>query len=338
VLAEPTQSALLPASAAAELIHTFAVVMSLGAALVFAAVVAFAAIGVFGRPRRAPTTTWIVGGGVVLPVVVLSVLLIAALLAGEALLRPGPAPVARIQVVAHQWWWEVRYLPPDRPAASALGALLESLCGAGSSRIGASAAPAAPAIVLANELRLPVGQPVLVELTTSDVIHSFWVPALAGKVDMVPGRVTRMVLQPARAGVFRGQCAEFCGGPHGLRAFHVVALPETAYREWLRRQAAPAGEPADAALAEGRAAFMRSGCAACHAIRGTPAAGSVGPDLTHLASRRTIAAGTLANHVGTLAGWIADPQAVKPGNRMPATTTLSGAELRALAAYLASLE
>jgi cytochrome c oxidase subunit 2 len=121
-------------------------------------------------------------------------------------------------------------------------------------------------------------------------------------------------------------------------AFHAVAMPEPAFREWLRGQAAPAVEPTDPFLVAGQAAFMRSGCASCHAIRGTAADGAAGPDLTHLASRQTIAAGTLPNHIGTLAGWIADPQGIKPGNRMPPATALSGAELRAVAAYLASLD
>ena len=337
-MSETTQSALTPASAAAELIHAFALAMTVGAVLVLAAVLALAVIGVFARPRAVSAARWIVGGGVAFPLVVLSALLVAGLLAGEALLRPGEPPVARVQVIAKQWWWEVRYLPPEQRAGSALAALVAALCGSTALRTASASDPAPVAIVLANELRLPVGAPVVIELTTTDVIHSFWIPALAGKVDMIPGRVNRLVLQPDRAGAFRGQCAEFCGGPHGMMAFHVVALPAAEFRDWLSAQAAPAVEPTDAVLVEGRAAFMRSGCGNCHAIRGTDARGIVGPDLTHLASRRTIAAGTLDNHVGTLAGWIADPQTIKPGNRMPPTTTLGGAELRAVAAYLASLD
>ena len=212
-MSETTQSALTPASAAAELIHAFALAMTVGAVLVLAAVLALAVIGVFARPRAVSAARWIVGGGVAFPLVVLSALLVAGLLAGEALLRPGEPPVARVQVIAKQWWWEVRYLPPEQRAGSALAALVAALCGSTALRTASASDPAPVAIVLANELRLPVGAPVVIELTTTDVIHSFWIPALAGKVDMIPGRVNRLVLQPDRAGAFRGQCAEFCGGP-----------------------------------------------------------------------------------------------------------------------------
>ena len=198
-LAAASQSALAPASAAAGLIHALEVAMAVGAVLVLAGVLALALAGVFGHPRKVSAARWIVGGGVAFPIVVLSVLLVAALLAGEALLRPDAPAVARVQVVAKQWWWEVRYLPPEQRAGSALAALLDALCGSTApgfratpaSDAGQAAAPSA--IVLANELRLPVGAPVLVELTTADVIHSFWVPSLAGKVDMIPGRVNRLV-------------------------------------------------------------------------------------------------------------------------------------------------
>ncbi|MPZ42676.1 MAG: c-type cytochrome [Betaproteobacteria bacterium] len=299
----------------------------------------------FGSPRPASSPLFVLGGGIAFPVVVLSVLLVASLLIGNSLTRPPASPVARIQVIAHQWWWEVRYLPPAKPG-SELALLLQELCGG--ARVAAASASKQPsqqlqgdapeAIVLANEIRVPVGHAVELELHTRDVIHSLWVPALGGKVDMIPGRVNRLVWQASRAGVYRGQCAEYCGGPHGLMGLIVIAEDPADYRAWLERQAGAARPPANAQLARGRKAFLQARCVECHAIRGTAARGTDGPDLTHVASRRTLAAATLDNHVGTLAGWIADPQRVKPGNRMPPSKDLAGPELRALAAYLASLD
>jgi cytochrome c oxidase subunit 2 len=187
-------------------------------------------------------------------------------------------------------------------------------------------------------LYIPVGRPVEVALRSDNVIHSFWVPALAGKVDMIPGRTNRLVIEARVPGVFRGQCAEYCGLQHAWMAFYVVAVPEAAYRQWRTDQAAPAIEPADATLRRGREAFLREGCGACHAVRGTPANGTLGPDLTHVGSRLSLAAGRLDNHAGTLAGWIADSQGIKPGNLMPSMNVFSGEELRAVAAYLESLK
>lgn len=192
--------------------------------------------------------------------------------------------------------------------------------------------------MLANEIYVPVGRAVEIALKSDNVIHSFWVPALAGKVDMIPGRTTRIVVQAREPGVYRGQCAEYCGIQHSWMAFYVVAVPEEEYRKWLARQAAPAPEPADAVLRKGREAFFSGGCGACHTVRGTTAAGTLGPDLTHVGGRRSIAAGRLDNHAGTLAGWIADSQTIKPGNLMPSTTVYSGEELRAVAAWLESLQ
>jgi cytochrome c oxidase subunit 2 len=196
-------------------------------------------------------------------------------------------------------------------------------------------------VVLANEIRLPVGRPAYLALTTGDVIHSFWVPALAGKVDMVPGRVHGLALRADRAGTWRGQCAEFCGTQHAKMALHVVAMPQAGFDAWLAAQARPAAAPATAQLARGRQAFLNQRCAACHAVRGVTAdrvdGDTAGPDLTHVGSRLYLAAGTLPVHQGTLAGWIADPHGIKPGVRMPAARGLDGDELRALAAWLESL-
>ena len=262
-----------------------------------------------GEHRDFAGTAFIVGGGVALPVVVLSALLTYSfLLAREPVVIPGEH--LRIEVIGKQWGWEVRYFPPG----------------------------AEEPVIGANEVRLPVGQPVELALLSTDVIHSFWVPNLAGKTDMIPGRVNRMVIQAEAPGVFRGQCAEYCGGPHALMAFYAVAMPPDDYAVWLEHEARPARTPEEPFLLDGRELFLVSGCGACHAIRGTPADGQLGPDLTHVGGRVSLGAGILPNNVGTIAGWIADTQHIKPDNEMPSFNTFSGVELRALAAYLESLE
>ncbi len=218
---------------------------------------------------------------------------------------PAPGELA-IQVTGRQYWWEVEYLDRD-PSRR---------------------------FETANELRIPVGRTVTVRLTTDDVIHSFWVPELQGKMDLVPGRVNALPLRASRPGVFRGQCAEFCGVQHAKMAFVVVALPPDEYETWAAAQRAPAAS--HVASSDDERAFLASGCALCHTVRGTPARGELGPDLTHVASRLTLAAGTLPNSNGHRYGWIADPQAIKPGSKMPATP-LSAGELHAIARYLTSL-
>jgi cytochrome c oxidase subunit 2 len=303
------QSALAPASDAAETINQLALVLYAGGTAILALILALAAIGALNPPRRVYAGAWLIGGGLVFPVAVLGALLAYALHLGHAL-SVGASRPADIEVTGKMWWWDVRY----SDAATRAG------------------------IVLANELYVPVGRPVEIALRSDNVIHSFWVPALAGKVDMVPGRNNRLVLHAREPGVFRGQCAEYCGIQHAWMAFYVVAVPEEAFRQWLARQAAPAIEPTDPFLEQGRRAFLRQGCGTCHTVRGTPAAGTLGPDLTHVGSRLSLAAGRLNNHAGTLAGWIADSQTIKPGNLMPAMNVFSGEELRAVAAYLESLK
>jgi len=306
------QSALDPASVPAELIHELGLVLYIGSAVILTGVIALALYAVFSRPREISEKSWVIGGGVIFPTVVLTGLLIYSLYVGN-LLSAGPARPAEIVVSGKLWWWEARYSTGVKS-------------GAGSQA------------VLANELYIPVGRPVEIALRSDNVIHSFWVPALAGKVDMIPGRTNRLVLEARTPGVYRGQCAEFCGMQHAWMAFHVVAVPEETYQRWLASQAAPATEPVDALQRRGRDAFLREGCGACHAVRGTAAEGTLGPDLTHVGGRLSIAAGRLENHAGTLAGWIADSQSIKPGNLMPAGYNLSGEELRAVAAYLGSLK
>ena len=265
-----------------------------------------------GRPRSERLgVRWMIGAGVVFPAVVLTALLLVTLPTLGALTpsrerRADEAAV--IEVTGRQWWWEVRYLDDDP------------------SRIA----------ITANELHVPVGRRVRVLLRTDDVIHSFWVPGLHGKTDMIPGRTNVMWLQADAAGVYRGQCAEFCGLQHAKMAFVVVADPPDVYERWLARQREPAAPPTTPARVRGEAAFLASGCVVCHAVRGTPARGTVGPDLTHLASRLTLAAGELPLNLGNLHGWIADPQALKPGSHMPAVP-MTREELHHVAAYLAGL-
>jgi cytochrome c oxidase subunit 2 len=195
----------------------------------------------------------------------------------------------------------------------------------------------------ANELHIPVGRPVVVDMVSEDVIHSFWVPKLGGKMDMIPGRTNRLKLQADEAGVYGGQCAEFCGGAHALMGFVVVAHEPADWQRWLDARLAPlhpqpASAPVSAEVLLGRQLFGEVGCAACHRVAGTAAQGLSGPDLTHVGSRQSLGAGILPNTRGTLIGWIGDSQSIKPNNRMPAYRSLPAAELNALAAYMESLK
>jgi cytochrome c oxidase subunit 2 len=305
------QSALDPhgpqAAAAAEI----AWVLFTAGAIIFVAVMALALYAAFARRDRARrlSSRWLmVGGGGVFPVVVLSALLVYTLVRGAMPEADGEISL-RIEVTGEQWWWRVHYLDAD-------GAL---------------------DFATANEIRIPVVRPVALDLKSADVIHSFWVPALAGKLDMIPGKTNRLRILAQRAGEFRGQCAEYCGGPHAFMAFHVVAEDPQRFAAWAARQREPA-QPLGGALAARGAELFAASCAACHTVRGAAAAGTRGPDLTHVGSRRTIAAGALPNNAGTLAAWIAASQKIKPGNLMPSFREFRGEELRALASYLEGLD
>jgi cytochrome c oxidase subunit 2 len=304
------QSALEPAGPAAAAIHDLTLVLTTGAALVFALVMALLVVAVRGGPRPASTALWAVGGGIVFPAAVLSALLVHGIARSRVLTEPPPPDALAVEVVGWQWWWEVRY-----PAA------------------GNGQGP----VVTANELHVPVGRAVVLRLSTADVIHSIWIPSLAGKMDMIPGRTTHLTLQADREGVWRGQCAEYCGTQHASMALHVTARSAPAFAAWLAAEGAPAAAPATPALERAYQAFLASGCAGCHAIRGTPAAGRLGPDLTHVASRRTLGAGTIDNGPAALALWISAHQHVKPGNRMPSNPDLDGETVAAIAAYLTQL-
>jgi cytochrome c oxidase subunit 2 len=224
-----------------------------------------------------------------------------------AVAMPARAADLTLQVVASQWWWNVRYKNED-----------------------ASQVFEAP-----NEIHIPVGRPIRIELSSADVIHSFWIPQLAGKMDVIPGQTNVTWLQADKAGTYRGQCGEYCGVQHAHMAMYVVAEAPGDYAAWADRQRAAASAAVADSLRRGQQAFI-SNCGACHAVRGTSAGGILGPDLTHLKSRQTIAAGLLPNTPGNLSAWIANAQALKPGTRMP-TMALSGTDLSAVVAYLDTL-
>ena len=240
--------------------------------------------------------------------VLILVTLALADFAVERALTSHPADAVRVQVTGHQYWWEIEYDDPD-PSQR---------------------------LHTANELHIPVGRPVELVLTSQDVIHSMWMPNLSGKKDLIPGKTNTEVLVADKAGTFTGQCAEFCGLQHAKMRLIVRAEPQAQFDAWKKAQLAVAAQPQDDPARHGLEVFQASGCILCHAIGGTDAAATVGPDLTHLASRSMIAAGTLPNTEANLASWILAPHRFKPGVQMPATT-LSGPDLAALSAYLAGL-
>lgn len=280
------------------------VLIAMGVA-VLAVVAAALWIALFGREKlkaRLGGTTAIWIGGIAFPVIVLSLLLVYGLSLTRNLTAPVPADAMRVRITGEMWWWRVAYL--DRQGR--------------------------PVMLDANELHIPVGRPVVLELESSDVIHSFWVPRLSGKLDMVPGRRNVLPIQADAPGVYAGQCAEYCGGPHALMGFVVVAHEPAAFEAMMAERRTPKPQ----AAGQGAALFRSTGCAACHRIAGTDANGTAGPDLTYAGSRRSLGAGILPNNRGTMIGWIGDSQSIKPGNRMPPYKMLSAAELQALAAYL----
>ncbi|HEX2690968.1 MAG TPA: cytochrome c oxidase subunit II [Kofleriaceae bacterium] len=242
-------------------------------------------------------------------VVTLLALLIASIRTGSALAAlEDDAGALHVRVTGRQWWWQIEYEHDDPPHSA----------------------------TTANELHIPVGRTIHLELTSADVIHSFWVPSLHGKKDLIPGRINRTWLRIDEPGEYLGQCAEFCGLEHARMAITVYAEPPEVFSAWLAHQREPAAPPADGQAVRGLAVFTGSPCVLCHAIAGTSAGGRLGPDLTHAASRARLAAGALPNTIGNLAGWILDPQSVKPGSHMPATS-LAPADLHALLAYLEGL-
>ena len=306
------QSALSPAGADAHRIAGLFWWMT-GAGLVIWVAVILLAIYCFRAQGRGDTRrrshALIVGGGVAVPLLLLTTLLVFGLAMLPDIVARAPEGSLQIHVTGEQWWWRVRYEPPG-------GGIVTS----------------------ANEIRLPVGEPVQFRLDSDNVIHSFWIPSLAGKMDMIPGRVTWLTVRPTETGAFRGACAEYCGVAHALMAFPVEVMETGDFRAWLTRQSGAAVSPVGAEGQAGERLFHANGCGACHAIRGTAADGSVGPDLTHVGSRLTLGAGTLPNATTSIARWIADTERVKPGVHMPPFGMLPVGDIAAIAVYLRSLE
>lgn len=317
---EDVQSVLLPAGLQAERISHLWWLFLIVACAVWLSVMAMLAHAlVRGHRRSAPATDpattrtqrRAVGAAIVATVLVLLGLAAADFLTARqvsALSAEHPDPLV-VRVIGHQWWWEVRY-EDSIPARS---------------------------FTTANEIVIPVGRPVMLRLESADVIHSFWVPNLHGKRDLIPGYTNVIWVRADEPGVYRGQCAEYCGMQHARMGLFVHAQPADSFAAWYEAQLRPATPPRAASALLGQRVFTTGPCAMCHTVRGTDAGGRIGPDLTHLASRRTIAAGTLPNTRGHLAGWIANSQGIKPGNHMP-PMPLPGPELQALLDYLGTLE
>jgi cytochrome c oxidase subunit 2 len=285
-------------------------IMFIGAALITLLISALMLISIAGPAawrHKLAGEKGIVWGGIVFPIVTLTALLIYGFLilkAGGTLVQ-AEDPV-HISVVGEQWWWRVIYRHDD-------GHTTES----------------------ANELRIPTGRPIEIELSTADVIHSFWIPAYAGKVDMIPGRTNILHFIADKPGIVTGQCAEYCGGAHALMSFYTVAMTPSDYDDWLAKERASA-RPAP--HSEGEQLFLSAGCGGCHTVRGIRADGKIGPDLTHVGSRLSLGAGILPNTAEGFAKWISRHQTIKPENLMPPFNIFSESELQSLSVYLNSLE
>jgi cytochrome c oxidase subunit II len=256
--------------------------------------------------RRA---AWAVGIAVAVTVLILFAVLFLSVITGKKVEGLTSSNPVTIQITGHQWWWEVIYPNPQ----------------------------ADQTVTTANEIHVPVGKPVVILTHSADVIHSFWAPSVNGKRDLLPGYSSAFWIQIDKAGTYHGQCAEFCGLQHAHMGFSIVAEDESQFEAWEAQQLKPAADPSDPEAARGKQVFLTHACLMCHTIRGTDAGSRTGPDLTHLASRKMIAAETLPNTRGALAGWIIDPQRIKPGNRM-APNPLAPDDLQALITYLQTLQ
>ena len=311
-----------PAGVQAEAVYHLWLILLATCTLVFVTIMAALALALRRAPRasrstppaiellerREPGVTRVVQVGLTVAAALLVVLLGASVYTSRALARLPLGDALHIDLTAHQFWWEARY-DDAQPARM---------------------------FVTANELHVPVGRPVLLTLRASDVIHSFWVPSLVGKKDLIPGREATVAFRADRAGVYRGPCAEFCGYQHAKMALFVIADEPAAWQRWAEGQRAPAAAPRTAEEARGRDVFETGTCAMCHTIVGTRAGGRRAPDLTHVASRLTLAAGAIPNDVAARSAWILDPQAIKPGANMPATN-LSPQDMAAITTFLGSL-
>lgn len=299
------QSMLHPAGPAAERIAELWWVLFVTLGVIFAVVMLLLWIAL--RKKRSEHAflgnRFVLFSGVVFPTLVVVGFLLYSLTTSLALRLP-PTRLT-VEVIGHQWWWEVRY--PDHD------------------------------IITANMIHIPAGEPVRVRLRSADVIHSFWVPNLNGKMDMLPDHTTNFWIASDKTGVFRGQCAEYCGLQHALMAFSVKVMEPAEFELWLEKARTPAAEADTPGETRGKEVFFEAKCSSCHAIKGTEAAARIGPDLTHLADRLTLGAGTVPNTRGNLAGWVANPQALKPGVLMP-PSYIPPEDFHALLDYLVSLK
>jgi cytochrome c oxidase subunit II len=314
----PHQSTMNSAGPQARRIETLGLFFFVVAALVFVVVIASAAWALkVSRKRMAPLEdagherriAKVVAGATGVTALILVISLVYSISAGRALGSLPRKSAITIEVTGHQWWWELRYMDTT----------------------------ASRQVTSANEIHIPVGEPVQIIGKSSDVIHSLWIPNLHGKKDLIPGHTTSLWIQADTAGIYRGQCAEFCGLQHAKMALWVIAEPKDKYLQWYESQLAIPAEPTDSLLASGKKVFLKSGCVMCHEIGGTMARSHIGPPLTHVASQMTLAAGSIPNTKGYMAGWILDPQQIKPGARMP-PNSLAPNDLQALLAYLQSLK
>lgn len=308
-----------PASARIE--HTFALIFFL-TAIVYIIVMLVLVVGTMRKrdsikimPPPQPTTpesdrfaTRAVGGAMIVTILLLFIMLISSFRTSRALGSMNTDQALTIDVYGHQWWWEVWY-PSDE---------------------------AYKTVITANEIHVPVGMPIRIHATSRDVIHSFWAPNVQGKRDLLPGYMNDLMMQVDQPGRWRGQCAEYCGEQHAHMSFYIVAEPKEQFIGWLQSQLQESVAANNPQTIHGQQVFLTHACVMCHTIRGTTANATVGPDLTHLASRSTIAAGTLPNTIGNVGGWILNPQSVKPGCRMP-PNELTGPDLQDLLAYLETL-
>lgn len=304
-------AALDPASPDAKLVSQLAWWMFFAGTLILIVTLGLLLVGIGlqrSRPSklsRRPAIALVLGGGVVAPFIAVAAISASGLFISSETEGRSAAEGPTIEVVAHLWWWEFRYLDKTGEAIA----------------------------TTANELHLPVGQRSVLELISDNVIHSFWAPNLQGKTDVVPGRVNTLYAEPDVEGRWRGQCAEFCGIQHAMMGFLVIAHTQDEFDEWLKGQTAPA----QAGDSTGADVFFREGCAGCHTVRGKDALGDQGPDLTHLASRQTIGAARLSNTRDNLRRWITEGQKMKPGNQMP-EFQLPQEDMAALLDFLGALE
>lgn len=307
---DTAQSALDPKGRDAETIADLFWLMLGGAAVVWLVVMAVAVYAIQAKEglSRKAANRFITIGGVAFPTVVITALLVRGLSVYPSLLEPSDPGAPEIRISGEQWWWRIEYRTED-------GIEVEA----------------------ANELRLPRGVRVSVEVVSPDVIHSLWIPALGGKVDAIPGRVNHLGLEPTSVGDFRGFCAEYCGLSHTEMMLDVVVMEPDAFESWLRSEAQPAPPPQGGTTERGQDVFLKQGCGACHRVRDSPAQGGVGPELTHLASRKRIA-GILPTDDVNLRHWLEGPAHHKPGAHMPAYAQLSPEDMKDLTRYLLSLQ